>query len=198
MPLIQTPQPVSKLRTTYKIRSPFGLFLAEDLVPVVMVDDLSGGAVADEGYPRDAMGKGTRLAGGAGTNSQVVCVGVGDRGKIYKVRSAYAAKPAAGFVFVHFSNGADITGLVDQAAKGFSDQRISVEPPDMQIGTSAPITASIDGIRVGVYELNGSEGQFIPLDVVLGFGGFVNIVDGTTNETMDVTFHWTEYLLEDR
>lgn len=198
MTTIQSPVPGAKLRTEYKTREPIEIFLHPGIAPVVVVSDLSGSSVADTGYPRDAMGHASVAAGGAGTNAQCVCVGVGLVGKIYKVTRALISKPAAGLVQINLSLGAAIAGLADLTTKGFLDQRISAEAPSMQIASETPLTAAIDGIQCGLVEFTGADMIPVDLGIVLGFGGFLNIVNLTTNETLRTTFFWTEYLLEDR
>jgi len=195
---IQTPEPSEKVRVQYKIRTPLDLFLARDLVPVTIVDDLSGPSVGDRGYPRDAMGFNNVAAGGVGTRAQCVLVGTGNRGKVYQVTRGIIEKPTAGIVQIRFSLGADITGLVDQTNKGFVDQRISNDAPDLSMQGSTPLLAALDGTVVGRVSVEADISYPVPLTVVFGFGGFLNFVSAADDEELAVTWYWTEYLLEDR
>jgi len=195
---VQTPIPGSKLRAEFKLRQQPEVFLSTELVPTVLVADLSGPAVADLGYPRQAIGHVSTAAGGAGTNAQCMCVGVGDRGKIYKITRALISKPLAGLVQINLSLGAALGAITLLATKGFQDQR-TADVPDMSIGALTPLTAAISGTQVGLIDVQAEEGTVqVDFDVVLGAGGFLNVVNLTANETLRCSFFWTEYLLEDR
>lgn len=197
--MIQTPRPVQKLRGEYKLREQLDLTLASELVPVVLVDDLSGPSVADPGYPRDAMGIISVPGGGAGTNVQCVCVGTGNRGKIYRINRAIVQKPTAGRAQIQLGLGATITGLTNIVTKGYLDGRVGTEVPDLSIQESTPLTAAIDGTQVGIISFDVADQQLdIDLGWILPGGEFASIVNQTADEQLRVTYFWTEYLLEDR
>jgi len=201
MPDIQTPVPVQKLRTEFKVRSPFGLFLAEELIPVVLVSDLSGEVPAHSGYPRKCMGRLIVAAGGAGTQAQAVLQSRPNRGIVYVVDKAVCTETAAGSQSWEVRTGQDVTGLTERFTKTFRDLRATgaqAYQPDALMGDSVPLAASVDGQVVGSFNGLANTPLEIELGITLGGTEFVNIVVDNLNVVNRVTFYWTEYLAEDR
>jgi len=197
VPRIQTPQHVQALMGDFKIRSPFGLFLREDIQPVVVIADLSGSSVADRGFPRAAMGQDSEAAGGVGTNTEVACVGVGGRGLIYHLTAVIVFHTTDG-VF-QFRTGAAETTLVDNPDdKTYMDLRIVTDRPNLSLAADAPLTANRIGTPVATVGGLAETSHLYPLDVVLGAGQFFSVSNSNANEAQTTVFYWTEYLLEDR
>jgi len=199
MPLIQTPAPVNRLRTRYKVRGPYGLFLAEEIVPVALVDDVSGQSLGDPNdYPRDASGFIDIPAGGVGTNAEAAAVGFAGRGLVYQVTAAWIMPGTTGRI--QFRLGTGVTGigsLTEDAEKRFWDARLP-GPPDLFVGQKTPLTAAVDGTLCAEWRVSNEEPRLIPLNVVLGNGDFIVMVNATTNDGFECTYFWTEHLLEDR
>jgi hypothetical protein len=198
MPGINTPDHVEKLRTEFKVREGFGLWLLEDLLPVVMVADLSGPAAGGTSYPRDAIGNLDSAAGGAGTNVQHMVQSEPNRGIVFQVNGVSIMKPSSsGRVTLVLGTGT-ITGGVGDSNKQLADVRLQPGVPDGAIVASAPVTALTLGSRVGQFTVLGNENVFIPLNVFLGAQDFVGITNQTTNEQLVTTWYWTEHMVEDR
>jgi len=194
VPIIQTPSPVESLRVEYKIREPFGLFLAEEIVPVAIVSDLSGQSVAQSGYPRQAIGVVDVAAGAAGTEVHCVCVGVGFRGKVYVVHKCVVNKPTAGLIQLRVSNTA--SGLTPITTKAYADLRVLADTPDMQIAQITP--AGAQGDQIGRFTALATTPLEIDLGITLGLGQALFIRNGDAAEGLTTTFYWTEHLIEDR
>lgn len=178
-----------------KIREELDLFISSGISPVIILDDLSGSAVADQGFPRDAWGEVVSPAGGVGTNAQTIVAGIADSTLLFKLSSAIVQKPTDGQVGILIGQG--ISGVTELFVKGYSDVRVFPDTPKMFMGENTPLTASIDGALLGSVEVEALVSLTIPLDMVLGGTTFVNIVNLDTNEALITTYRWTEYLLED-
>jgi len=196
---IQTPGHQNALRTEFKVREPFTVDLDGTIMPVAVVADLSGAVVSDLGHPRDAMGIQITAAGGAGTVAQCVVVGVLGQGLIWKVHRVDLDKATAGTVQVLFgAQGVGIAGLVNTIRKGYSDLGVLTQPP-LSFGGSTPLAAAPDGVLVGRFRVSTAVDQaWLPMNVVLRGGDFLNILNDTQDEALGATFHFTEYKLEDR
>jgi len=195
---VQTPSHSEALRLEFKLRELLEELRVVPIVfPTVPIADLSGATIADTGYPREAMGLVAPGAGGAGTNGQAMCVATGGRGKVYKVTAALVTKPSAGNIQLR-SSAADPTAQVQSGNNNFMDQRVSGTRPDLFIGASTPLTAAIEGTAMAQIRYLGADTILLPLGIILGETGFVNIVNVTANEAFEVSYYWTEYLLEDR
>lgn len=200
MSLLQTPGVWERLRAQFKIREPSVVELEPTVQPVCIVEDVSGPFHASHGYPRNAMGSLTVAAGGVGTNAEGILQSPGSRGKIYVIQSVVASKATAGFIQVRPSilGEVNIAALTDLTSKGYLDQRNASVQPDIVIAAETPLTAGIHGTETGRVEVEANIAVEIELGVTLGESGFIVIMNGTTNETLTVTFRWIERLLEDR
>jgi len=194
-PFIQTPQPVEKLARQYRIRNPDGLFLEDALVPVVLVDDLSGAAVIDRGYPRDCIGRINLGAPGAGNVQQFVWQPV-NRG-ITSQLNAILFDPVGGtqpfeVEIVRAGTALAIT-TSSNLTKTFVDCRLTNrELPSVQIGSNVVVVGTNDGVPVFRARL-GADAIF-PFSFKGVDGGGVLVVQQTANLSAGVTFFWTEYL----
>lgn len=197
MPLIQTAQTTEKVRLQYKVRSPFGLFLAEDLVPVVVVDNLSGASVGDQGYPRDAFGRDSEGVGGAGLNSTVCIAATPDAGPvILHVTGVKVFLGATGTFQVRMIP--TLSGWTEGGRTRYQDNR---EPGDTNafVGAKTILTASLEGDAIIQQSLLINTTADIPLSCVLQPGqGPLAVNADTAQVLVGVTWFWTEYLLENR
>lgn len=192
---IQTPDPANKLRRQYRSRNLGGLFLAEELVPVSIVDDLSGSGVADRGYPRDAIGEVSVAAGGAGNFSQAWWVPTGNAivAKLHRIliHNFLGARTYSFFIGTE-ATGVP-TGLTQVTSLSFLDARLP-DFPNIFLG-SRNNAAATQGLRVGTFNTGGQTTPEIPVGLVGSFGGGFGVIAGAANEAMIVTFYWTEYLV---
>jgi len=202
VPDIQTPTPSEKLRTTYKIRTPFGLFLAEDLIPVVLVDDLTGEVPADTGYPRGAVGRMVVAGGGAGTQAQAILAARPNRGLVWVVEKAIISAVAANVIIAELRTGQAVTGApTERFTKTYRDLRATGAAgfePNALMASNTPLSAAVIGQVVGRYTVLAQTSITIPLGITLGGDQFVNIVNDVADVPITVTFYWSEYLEEDR
>jgi len=196
---VQNPGIAEALRAEFKVRGELGQLSIGNLIqPMVIVSDLSASSVASRRYPRDCIGFVSPTAVVA-ERSQALAIGVGDEGKIYNLTAALITKPGAGGVFLTFSNGAaEPAGVTSVVTKGFMDQRIGSELPTMRVGHVTDGGSGIDGTVVGQVDFGARDTVLVPLNVTLGSGQWILFGNQTTDETVETTFYWTEYLLEDR
>jgi len=196
MTSLNTPAPVQKLRVQYKIREPFDVFLAQDLVPVTIVDDLSGASIADVGYPRRARGFVTAAAVAAQI-AQCQCVGVLGVGKIFHITGVTVDSPTAQNLLLRVNDPAvALAGATNVTTKDFMDRGASGQIPDLAV--SQITSATIFGRIVGEFRLVASISSHIDLDIVLRGADFVAVTANNTNTALSASWEWTEYRLEDR
>jgi len=199
MSLIQTPGVWERLRAQFKISHPAVLELEENVTPTVLVGDISGTFHASHGYPRLAMGTRTIAAGGAGTQAEGILQGPGaNSGKLYYIRGVWVSKATAGFLQIRPSLGADQLTLTSLASKGYLDQRISGGVPDLVLAELTPLSAAAHGTEIARWGLLANQMDFVAIEATLGNTGFLNVMNGTANEALTITFIWEEHLLEDR
>jgi len=197
--VIQSPGTVEKLRRFFKVRTPYSPDLAEELVPVVVAEDLTGAGVADQGYPREAMGFVNLAAGGAGTNASLYWIptGAGIVAQLHTIYFSNSLGSVNSQVQVRILNRAfPALGLAAVTSKGFTEGRVTATP-NVFLGTKVPLTAALEGSLIG--RLNHLADQSIPIPVnfVSANGGGVVLVNNITNLGLAATFLWTEYLLEE-
>lgn len=197
---IQTPEHQQALRDQFKVRDPFELSLEATISPVAIVSDLGPARIASTGYPRNCMGFASIAAGGVGTNAECALRAPAGTGKLFHVTQGMVSKSTtAGIVDINMGNGVALAAATALAAKAFTDQRVGASAPDAILDVLTPITASIDGTRVGRIRFEAADVTvLVPLDVILGENDWVAFVQGTTNEALNATFYWTEYLLANR
>jgi len=204
MPDIQDPRPADDLRQEFRVTTPFGVSLAEVIQPVVIVRDITERVVAT-GFPRRARGIVSVAAGGVGTNAQAIFSGRPGEGLLFNLTGVWITRNASpGSVSIRFSNGDDLATGVEQVTKGYTDQRISAALPRAFLAGSTPLTAALEGTvvtEVNVVENGGGTiaiTEFVPLNAVVSELDFVIIANNATNESINVSFDWMEYLLADR
>lgn len=199
MHVVQNPGIAEALRAELKLRGEMGQLSIGNLIqPMIIVSDLSQSSVASRRYPRDCMGFISPTAVVA-ERSQALAIGVGLEGKLYNVTAALITKPTAGGVFINVSNGEDEpAGVTSVLTKGFMDQRLAAELPTMRIGHVTDGGAGIDGTTVGQVDFGARDTVLVPMNFVLGDGQWVLCGNQTVDETVEVSYFWTEYLLEDR
>lgn len=196
MPDIQTPAPVQALQAQFKVRSPFGLFLREDIQPVVILADLTVGSPATAGFPKLAMGFASGAAGGAGNESEVVATGVGGQGIVQVVNKIRAFKATAGVITLRVASG--IGTITNSTTKQYNDLRnfSAAQIPTMLLGGKS--AAAPEGSLISSEQCDGVVGIEFLVDIILGPADQIVVANNTANEALDVTMYWTEYLLEDR
>jgi len=192
---IQNPDTSSKLRSEFRTREPLGPFeLGRVIHPVALVSDLAGSSPLDESYPRSCMGLTSIGAGGAGTNVQCILVAPAGVRKVYEVHRCYVTKVTSA-AQVQIRGGSAITGAPTAvgSTKSFQDFRIGAAP-DADVVSTTPLTAALDGVRLGLLEVPTDSIEII-LGVVLGPSDFVIISNDTANEGLACMWFWTEYIL---
>lgn len=194
MTQVNRPDLQERIRVGMRISEPYQISLGGGISPVVIVEDLAN-AGCNQGFPKRCWGRANVGAGGAGTNAQCVLEGSGDRGIVYRADRALIVKPAIGDVDIRV--GQSIAGLTPSTELAFADTR-DAGGPDAVCGTSTPLTAAIDGTRVARIVIAVVESILVDLNFILGSGSFLNFVSNTTNENLQVTFQWTEFLVENR
>lgn len=193
---IQTPQVVEEARAQFKIREGFDLDLLETIQPTYQV---SSRRIASTAYPRTAMGRQARAAGGVGTNGQLEITGRADQGKIYLVDEVRIESVTATTYQLRIFDGAAIASTQTEAtAKRYTDTRLFAQLPDALLTSSIPLTAAPDGRLIGTVIMAAAESRVIPLGIVLSDDTFFLIRNLTANEALECTWSWTEFLLEDR
>lgn len=196
MPDLQAAEPNQKLLRQYALSRAPALHLAEELVPVVVVDNLSGADVANEGYPRDCSATLTVVAGGAGNLSvaswlptnNVLCQLTGI--------VMFDLVGTKNFV-IRNTAAATVLGLTEVFTKGFNDTRVTPALPNCFIG-SRNNTAVPDGTAVMNVVGAIDESIYLPVNFTGFNGGGVQVHHGTLNAALRVGFFWTEYLITQR
>ena len=198
MAQIQTPGEVAALMAQFKIRSPFGLLLLEDIQPVVIVADVSGGSVARAGFPKEAIGVVQVTAGGAGAESEVVMTGVGGQGVVQVINRAFLHAPSSGFINIRQGTATAITNITDVTNKQYTDLRSfgAGQVPTLLIGRKT--NANPEGSFVGNIAVDGVVATMVELNYIMGPGDQLVFANAQSDEDMGATIFWTEHLLEDR
>jgi len=188
------PELKDSIRIGLKVDEQFDIFVESGIRNVVIVDDLTR-TPAPTNWPKKAWGRVGEAGGGAGTNVQCFAKGVGGRGVVYRVDGAWIVRPNDGTSQVRVGNGN--AAATEDTDKRYLDIR-DTGVPNLITESSTPLTAAIEGALIATYDSLALESFFIPLGITLGDDDFVNIVNGTTNETYTVNYEWTEFLLEAR
>jgi len=196
MARIQTPQHVQELQAEFKVRDQFGLELLETIQPTY---SLGIQKVASVGYPRKCFGIIEAGAGGVGTNIECALSCPTDIGIIILLETI-SVENLGGVVNARADDGGALATIsAVGTSKHFRDTRINpVQRPDGVLNTLNPLTAAPNGTNVGAYSCLADDTLIIPVDVVLGGGGYFLLRNPTANAGLGVTFNWTEFLLEDR
>ena len=189
-----------RVRIGLRIAEQFGLDVSETIQLTVPVGDMVTPNLFT-GYPKGAWGRVSQNPPGVGDISQCIIQSVPDRGIVYHVTGVWITETTVtGNIRLNVGNS-DISGstaFLLGTQKAYTDTR-DRGTPDCNIATSGPLVANMDGDTVQVYGTDGPGWTgFIPLDVVLGEQGFLLIKNDVENEILDVSWRWTEYLLEDR
>jgi len=196
MARIQTPQHVQELQAEFKVREQFGLELLETIQPTY---NLGLQKVASQGYPRKCFGVDNAAAGGAGTNVECALRCPADVGIIILLESVSITN-IIGPCSLRADDGTPMASIVGTAStKQFRDTRINpAQQPDGVLETADPLTAAPNGNSVGLLEVLPDTRLDVVVDVVLGSGGYFLVRHEIANTALDVSFMWTEFLLEDR
>jgi len=196
VPDLQSPEAVQKLLRQYALAHQPSLFLAEELVPVVIVDDLSGADVANQGFPRDAMGISVVGAGGAGNVS--VATWIPTNNVLAKLTGIILQNNAADRTYsIRNLGGATVLGLVARTTKDFQDTRLGGAPPNVQIAVRNDTALSDGNINLSVSVL-ADDTVLIPCSFVGFNGGGVQVHHQDLNTALEVGWIWTEYLITER
>lgn len=190
---IQNPDPVQKLLRQYRIRSPFGIHLAEELVPVVVVDDISGSSVADRGYPRDAVGT-AEVAAAVGFNGIVAWIPT-NLVLAHLTTIIVSFDVDQGFTVRLLDQDDVITGLTNVTTRKFFDTRLTTLP-GVTVGRRNTTTGT-EGTQIMNLNVLADDPIFIDVSGVASGGGGIIVRCSTSNVLMRVTYLWTEYLLQD-
>ncbi len=196
---IQTPAPAEKLARAYRSNVPLDVSLSPTLVPVTIVDDLSGAGIADRGFPRNAAGSAVQTNGGAGTNSQILIMAPQpDSGILIQVTRVLIVPGASAIVQLRIGNDADDAiraAQADQPTRGFRDVRLVGDATNAFVGSSTPLTAAMNGVIVETFAVPAGDTTLLSLDYVLGERDFLNIALQDTDVTLRSSQWWTEYVL---
>lgn len=196
MARIQTPQHVQELQAEFKVREPFGLELLETIQPTYQ---LGLQKVASQGYPRKCFGTNFAGAGGVGTNVECALRCPGNVGIIILLETISVTNLATTFT-LRSDDGvamASVTGT--NGTKSFRDTRINpLQLPDGIMEVANPLTAAPNGRQIGLAGVVADTTLVLDVDVVLGSDGYFLCRSDTVNASFNVTFMWTEFLLEDR
>ncbi len=182
MPDIQSPDPGRKVAEKYNIVGPPPvLFLSPELVPVVLIDDLTEAlpgiawAIAPVDQP-----------GGAGVASQTALRNPSDSGILIENLSLRVNTSAGSNIEIHTAG----PSLASTSPKDWQDQRRS----------GAPVGIVTQGTDVGAVTGRVFEGVASFLAVlaftfngwVMPPGGKLHLIATVVNVTMQVTWQWTE------
>ena len=196
MARIQTPQIVEEARAQFKIRDQFNLELLETIQPTYAVSDRR---IASTAYPRSAIGRQARAAGGVGTNAQLEITGRANQGKVYLVDKVEIDSATGTTYQLRIFDGAAIASTqTSSASKAYIDTRLFAQSPDALLTSSFPLTAAPDGLLIATVIMDAAETRVIPLGIVLAEDTYFLIRNLTANEALECTWFWTEFLLEDR
>lgn len=198
MPIINVPGPGEKLRQNYLLNAPPGITLAPELVPVVLVDDFSGGLELG-----DAAMAVVQRTGLAGSRSQILFAANRNVSRRYRLTDFWVNCGAA-VAAVTFSLVGNTTGFTQTFTKGWRDARKEGIPAlNTLFGDSLTTTIGIQRI-LGTFRLNAQNVSHhfpIPIELVqrqdspVGaavFGRELMIECGNVNQILEVTCAWEE------
>ena len=186
MPDIQDPTIPRKLARRFGIKGEeVAPFLSPEIVPIVVVADLSTPQEEDTDYQRS--GWGAEVIGGTvGNQSHVQLFNPAGSGAIIHVEAVLVTIDTAGVIrLVQYD--AALTTLSAQIA--WRDRRISGAPSaEVRIQDNNGALGSIRGLA----RLPAAEGALIPLDVTLSPSEGVLVVPSTQNVECMATYFFTE------
>jgi len=187
-----------RVRIGLRIAEQFGLDVNETIQLTVPIADMVNPNLFT-GFPKGCWGRKALGPPGAGDVAMIGLQSAPDRGIVYHVTQLLIVGIITGRVNIRVDNS-DISGTTNfdtSPTKRFTDARDN-GLPDIVLWSAAPLVAGAIGTVTEVLDLSDFKQTVIPVDVVLGELGFIAIQNATENEGIDVSFRWTEYLLEDR
>lgn len=191
---IQVPEPTRKLRRQYKSRDLESLSLAEELVPVTLVDDLSGPGIADRGYPRACVGEvGVGAVAGQVGVAYWIPSGTAVVSRLDRLSIASGTSDNYAFLVVP-EVGPGVTGLTDSPLKSFTDLRVAGALPNSFIQGRNIVSPAV-GQVVGFVRLLANTAFELKVGAIGSVGGAFGITNAINNVPFQVTFWWTEYLV---
>jgi len=192
---IQTPDPANKLRRQYKSKTLGGLFLAEEIVPVTIVDDLSGPGIADRGYPRACIGE---------TGTAAVAAQLGEhwwvtsnRVTVSRLdRMIISCNSTRGFALLIAPEvGVGLAGLTDSVLKSFTDLRVADQTPNDFIQARTVAAGGEQGNVVGFFDSLANVPLVLDIGAIGSFGGGFGVSCDTVNIAFQTNWFWTEFLV---
>lgn len=195
MPMIQRADLVERIRRAFNLvgAGSAGQSLSPELVPVVLVDDLTEPSI-DEGYPRDAA---SYMGAGASVGVFSECFLINPAGSQVDLilYGWWAASSATTSYNLRAGSVADLTNLIGSQTYRFNlDLRTQLRP-NAGINTrnqAAVVTGDILMVFAATTALY--SGPFIPLSVTVPPGKFLSIVPVANNTAMYWVPIWKERL----
>jgi len=195
MSLIQRGDLVEKLRRTFNILGGGGVqTLSDELVPVVLVDDVTGPDVLSTDYPRNCIG-GNQVSAVATKYSLAAFNNPLGSGVDAYLDFAVVSVPSATVVQLRLADHSAWTA----GTKYWTDLRVAGSPSCNPTGFAELV---IPGDLVAIYRVIANTPTIIPLGMVLQPHGNnsptywkakdVVILSQTVNQDIAVTWYWTE------
>ncbi len=187
MPEIQSPEPGRKLQQRYNlVGSTPSPFLSPELVPVVLVDDLSKEESLDEPFERQAVQFSTE-SGAAGFYSEISLTNPTSSG-VLLLCDSFSPNATQGFLHIGFFTG---PGGVSTTFREWRDNRISGTPI---CGLTNSQTAAPPS---GAYRqfVTTANNRIYSLPYILEEGSRLIFTTSGTNEFLQLTVFWRERTL---
>lgn len=198
MPLINSPSPGEKLRRNYNLNQPYSGALAEEVVPVVLVDDFS-----------ESIYRGGDAAAGTGKSQAVA----GARSLVLFAMPQTSSRRAIlsrFWVYIGAVAGTEVTayrvrgttGFVGQSFKSFRDCKIQ-GTPTMFVGVGDTLSTTVTQSFALWTGRIGSVGDSYPLELEVEltpqpqrsdnpFGAQLMFECANNNQRIDVSASWVE------
>jgi len=195
MGLVERPSLVEKARRAFGIiQSGFGSTVSDELVPVVLVDDVTGPDTVSQGYPRYAFGNPQKAAVALENGMCILRNPTGSGVRIF-VDTVAITLAAAGLCSVRRALPGVVT-FAASARKQWADWRVPVaSQPAAQMGTDSAI--GLLGTAFMSFRLPDTGTFTVPLGITIEPGNDDLVIgDAVVNQAIEAVFWFRESTIE--
>lgn len=190
MALIQRSDLIEKIRRAFNLyEHGVGTTLSPELVPVVLVEDLTSATIGD-GYPRRAVGH-AEAGASVGVYSEAFLINPTGSTVDLVVDELWLRRTTNGQARVRMGPNANLNNLLGTQTRRWNvDMRVQDRPNATVDSRNQP--ATVTATRDWLFTLTANEWLVFPAQLTLPPGTWAQVVPDTNNTAIYTTWYWTE------